>query len=316
MDEHDLMRLRERMGDHYLGRRLRAQVTRILFIVGQGRGGFHYENVEFIMRVLRGGLHLTGLDRRGRANALALQVRENTVVIPNLPPAFDGLRIAHLSDLHLDGYAGLGRHIAATLADHPFDLAVLTGDYRFHTTGQDAFATRELHELVPALRQQARRFGVLAILGNHDFIEMVPELESAGARTLLNEAHALQDGNVTLWIVGLDDAHYYGVHDFEMALRDIPASDPRILLIHSPEVIPEASARGFALYLTGHTHGGQVCLPGGIPVLVNAKCARRYIAGVWQHNGMAGYTSRGVGSSGVFARFFCPPEIVIHVLRR
>jgi predicted MPP superfamily phosphohydrolase len=57
-------------------------------------------------------------------------------------------------------------------------------------------------------------------------------------------------------------------------------------------------------------------LPGGIPVLVNAKCARRYIAGVWQHNGMAGYTSRGVGSSGVFARFFCPPEIVIHVLRR
>ena len=89
----------------------------------------------------------------------------------------------------------------------------------------------------------------------------------------------------------------------------------RILLAHSPEVIPEASERGFCLYLTGHTHAGQICLPGGWPPMVNARCPRRYIAGAWTFNGMAGYTSRGTGSSGVFARFNCPPEVVIHILR-
>ena len=61
----------------------------------------------------------------------------------------------------------------------------------------------------------------------------------------------------------------------------------RILLAHSPEVIPEASERGFCLYLTGHTHAGQICLPGGWPPMVNARCPRRYIAGAWTFNGMA-----------------------------
>ncbi len=316
MDEHDLIRLRERMGDQYLGRRLHAQVTRILYLVGQGRGGFHYENVEVIMRLLKLLLRVSGIQAHGKRNALDLQVRENRVVLPTLPPALEGIRIAHLSDLHLDGYPGLGQHIAHTLADHTFDAAVLTGDYRFYTTGHYDRVAQELRALVPALRAHAQRFGVYAILGNHDFIEMVPVLENAGAQTLLNEAVALTADDATLWLVGLDDAHYYGTYDFAKPLRGIPPNAPRILLIHSPEVIPEASAHGFELYLTGHTHGGQICLPNGFAPLKNAHCARRYIAGAWSFNGMQGYTSRGVGASGVFARFFCPPEVVIHILTR
>jgi uncharacterized protein len=119
-----------------------------------------------------------------------------------------------------------------------------------------------------------------------------------------------------LWLIGLDDAHFYGLHDFDKALQGTATDAAKILLVHSPELIPQAAARGFGLYLTGHTHAGQLCLPGGHPVLLNARCARRYTAGPWQFNGMSGYTSAGVGSSGIFARFFCPPEIVIHTLHR
>jgi len=315
MDAQDLERLRVRMGDAYLGRRLHTQVTRILQLLGEGRGGLHYENVEFIMRTLDFLLRISGLHHLGTRNALDIQVREHRVTIPNLPAEFDGLRLAHLSDLHLDGYPGLGQHIADKLAAHTYDVAVLTGDYRFHTTGDSTHVTRELRDLIGAVRDCAR-FGVFGILGNHDFIEMVPVLEAAGVQTLLNESVALKQNGAQLWLVGLDDAHFYGAYDFDKALSGVSNGDARIALVHSPEIIPEASAHGFALYLTGHTHGGQVCLPGGTAILANARCARKYLAGAWCYNGMQGYTSRGTGSSGVFARFFCPPEIVIHTLTR
>ena len=89
-----------------------------------------------------------------------------------------------------------------------------------------------------------------------------------------------------------------------------------ILLSHSPETHREAAALGYDLQLSGHTHGGQICLPGGIPILHNAPgCRRELIAGPWREGSMLGYTSRGAGAAGVAARFFCPPEITIHTLR-
>jgi len=314
MDEHSLLALRERIGDEHLGQRMRAQVDLMTQLMGRGYGSFHYENVSLFVHAIRLALRVTGLYRRGQRNALAFSVHENPVLMPDLPAPFAGLRILHLSDLHLDGYLGLGQHIARAVSGLAFDVCVLTGDFRFFDTGRYAHIATELEALVPAL---ACRFGVYGILGNHDFIEMVPLLEAKGIRMLLNEAVALTADGASLWLVGLDDAHLYGMHNFEKGLRDVPPDAPRILLAHSPEVIAEASKRGFSLYLTGHTHGGQICLPGGHPLLLNARCPRRYaVGGPWQFQRMAGYTSRGTGSSGVFTRFFCPPEIVVHVLKR
>ncbi len=313
MDEHSLLALRERIGDEHLGRRMRGQVDRTVQLFGLERGGFHYENLPLFAHAVRLTLRVIGLYRRGRRNALALTVRENVVPMQGLPAPLDGLRILHLSDLHLDGYVGFGSHVAKAVSGLDFDACVLTGDFRFFDTGRYEHITAELEALMPALTCP---LGIYGILGNHDFIEMVPMLEAAGVRMLLNEAVALTVGGASLWLVGLDDAHLYGVYDFEKGLRHVSPDGPRILLVHSPELIPEASARGFGLYLAGHTHGGQMCLPGGWPLLTNARCPRRYTAGAWQFNGMAGYTSLGTGSSGVFARFFCPPEIVIHVLKR
>jgi len=313
MDEYSLLALRERMGDKHLGRRWRAQVDYVVQIVGQGRGRFHYENISLFIHAVGLALRLAGLYRRGQRNALAFVVRENPVALPDLPTAFDGLRILHLSDLHLDGYPGLGSHIARAVSGLRFDLCVLTGDFRFFDTGQYRHIAAELEALAPALHC---RFGVYGVLGNHDFIEMAPLLETTGVRLLLNESVALTTAGEALWLVGLDDAHLYGLYDFERGLRGVPTNGVRILLVHSPELIPEAAMRGFSLYLAGHTHAGQMCLPGRRPLFLNARCPRHYTAGPWRFNRMAGYTSAGVGSSGVFARFFCPPEIVIHVLQR
>jgi uncharacterized protein len=313
MDEHSFDHLRQRLGDEYLGKRLRAQVDHISNVTGQGLGSFHYENIPLFVRTVDFLLRISGLRRFGQQNALQFAVRENRVLFPGLPEPFAGLRILQLSDLHLDGFPGLGGRIARAVAGLSFDLCVLTGDFRFSEIGRYRHVAEELDALVPALKC---RLGIHGILGNHDFIEMAPLIEAAGVRLLLNEGVTFNANGGTLWLVGLDDAHFYGLHDFDKALQDTPANAAKILLVHSPELIPQAAARGFGLYLTGHTHAGQICLPGGIPILINARCARRYISGQWQFNGMEGYTSAGVGSSGVFTRFFCPPEIVIHTLER
>jgi len=297
-------------------KRLRAQVDRITQITGHGVGSFHYENTPLFVRAAGLFLRLSGLEGLGRRNALQFVVRENVVAFSHLPAPFAGLRILHLSDLHLDGHVGLGSLIAQAVKDLVFDVCVLTGDFRFHDAGRYQHIEHELAALVSALKCP---LGVFGVLGNHDFIEMAPLIEACGIRLLLNEAVDLTLNGERLWLVGLDDAHFYGLHNFEKALRDVSVEDARILLVHSPELIPQAARHRFGLYLTGHTHAGQFCLPGrvgarGHPLLLNARCERQYTAGNWQYAGMAGYTSAGVGSSGVFARFFCPPEIVIHTL--
>src|SRR4029079_2861599 len=99
--------------------------------------------------------------------------------------------------------------------------------------------------------------------------------------------------------------------DLDAALSGVPEDACKVLLVHSPEVIARAAERGVDLYLCGHTHGGQVCLPGLGPVVLNANCARRYARGTWRYGSMQGYTSSGLGTSCVPVRFFCPPEVAV-----
>jgi predicted MPP superfamily phosphohydrolase len=312
MDEQTFNDLRQRLGDEHLGKRMRAQVEHIINVTGQGLGTFHYENIPLFIRMVALSLRISGLIKYGERNALQFTVRQNCISFPRLPKSFDGLRILQLSDLHLDGHPGLGRLIAQAVDGLSFDLCVLTGDFRFSDVGHYRHLVDELDVLIPSLKCP---LGVYGVLGNHDFIEMAPLIEAAGVQLLLNEGVELDAKGGKLWLIGLEDAHYYGLHNFGKALQGVPEDTAKILLVHSPELISQAAALGFGLYLTGHTHAGQMCLPGGFPLLLNARCPRRYIAGGWQYNGMNGYTSAGIGSSGVFARFFCPPEITIHTLK-
>ena len=110
--------------------------------------------------------------------------------------------------------------------------------------------------------------------------------------------------------------HFFRVDNIEKAALLIPRGEFSILLSHAPEVFRQAAHADFNLMLSGHTHGGQICLPGSIPIKLEAVLPRRMGSGAWRYNDMIGYTSVGAGSSVVPVRLNCPPEITMHRLRR
>lgn len=282
----------------------------------EGKGGLAFENVEWIHLFLARALDLLRLRKRGEANALDLRLKELQWHFPDLPPSFDGYTILHLSDLHIDGLQPLHERIYELLGRKKADLVVITGDFRFSTSGPQHLVLEFLEKIADRL---CGVDGALAILGNHDTAQIVEPLERLGLRVLLNENHIIHRNGERLILAGVDDLHFYAMGDLERCHRQSAptgTSDFKILLVHSPEAIAEAEALGYSFYLCGHTHGGQICLPGGVPILVNARCRRKFAAGSWRYGKMAGYTHLGTGSSCLPVRFFCRPEIVLHKLQR
>ncbi|MGB0910089.1 MAG: metallophosphoesterase [Nitrospirales bacterium] len=311
MDAKVFSHVLKRIGPDHAGRRLELQTIHSAIRSGPTGFRFSIENLDSVGPLLKTLLKISGLWARAVRNSINYQVTENTVTLPNLPNAFQGFRLLHLSDIHIEGIVDKGQALRETIRHLEFDLCVITGDYRLLTYGD---YEKTLDALEPLLKDIQCPHGIIGILGNHDFLEMVPGLENLGVRMLLNEACPIQCGGETIWIVGLDDAHWYEVADLSKSLRSVEEDTVRILLVHSPEIISEAHEAGVDLYLCGHSHGGQICLPGGIPIIVNSRCAREYTNGSWQHESLQGYTSRGTGSSLLPVRFSCRPEIVVHRL--
>lgn len=280
--------------------------------VRRGRSRFHTEGMDILCAILKGALQIVGLRALGEHNARSPRVREVCLTYDTLPEGFCGFKILHLSDIHVDGLAGLAETISAPLQSLEADLCVLTGDYRFERSGPCDNVYPNMEKILGSINT---RLGILGILGNHDVSEEVSHLERLGVKMLVNEAIELRQGDDKVWVIGVDDPHYYGCDDLPGAMRAVPPEAFKILLVHTPEIIEEASAHGVDLYLCGHTHGGQICLPWIGPIIVNANCPRRFTQGVWRHKNMQGYTSAGVGTSGVPVRFFCPPEIALIELR-
>lgn len=281
--------------------------------LGRGHGSFHFENLEIFTNFVHRTLTLTGMMSRGERNALKPIVRHLTFEFAGLPPSFDGFRLLHLSDIHADALAGLAETICDQVSQLEVDLCVLTGDYRFQIHGPCHNVYHNMEKILASIHS---RRGVVGILGNHDFAEEAIWLEGMGVRMLINQSIQVQQDHESIWVVGLDDPHYYGCDDLPGALKDVPDDGFKLLLVHTPEIIQEAADAGVSLYLCGHTHGGQICLPLIGPLLTNANCARKYTRGAWEFQGVKGYTNVGVGSSGVPVRFHCPPEIAVIELRR
>jgi len=263
------------------------------------------------MRVLSGFLRTIGVAQWGRRNMLAVQREENTLRLRGLPPPFRGRRLLQLSDLHADIDPGIVPAVIRAIGDWEYDAVVLTGDYRAHTRHEWDTALALCAVVAKSLRPEVPKF---AILGNHDALEMVPGLEALGWRVLLNEAAPWRLGGAELWIGGVDDDHTYGTADVAKVRAAISPDACALLLSHTPSTYAEAASAGFAAMLSGHTHGGQMCLPGGIALLNNAHAPRFVLAGPWNYQWMNGYTSRGAGACRVPARFFCPPEVTRHTL--
>ncbi len=268
-----------------------------------------FERLLSVFRVL---LRLTGLYGKGLAQAKDIQVVERELFFAELPSAFDGFRILHLSDLHIDAIPGLEEILLKKIQPLTFDLCVITGDFRMDTTGTFRQIVPAMDRLLASVRPE---YGVLAVLGNHDTYRMVDVLETAGLRFLVNETVRLEKENRQICITGIDDTFYFYTDSALQALEK-DSSDFSIVLAHTSELSDVAAANGYKLYLCGHTHGGQICLPGGIPVISHQKGKRERIRGLWYHNGLTGYTSPGAGVSGIPLRFHCPPEITLFQLKR
>jgi hypothetical protein len=310
MDE-DLHKLERRLGRLHARQRLGIETDHEQRVFGDGLNFFHIENWTSGHRLIALALKASGLYWRGQRNAENVVVRRNTIRLPHLPPAFDGFTLLHLTDLHVEISAPAMRRAAALVRDMSYDICVLTGDYRAATYGPFDATLAGLAQLRAAIKAP-----VYAVLGNHDTVRMVPGLEEIGIRMLLNEHETFARGGTRIHLAGIDDAHYYRVDNIEKVASAIPHDEVSILLSHTAEIYRQAAHADFDVTLSGHTHGGQICLPGGIPVTLDAKLPRRMGAGAWRYNRMVGYTSTGVGTCVVAVRLNCPPEIVLHRLER
>ena len=303
--------LEQRVGRQHLRQRLGIEQDHETQVIGRGRNLFHIENWYSIHGLIRGILKLSMLYTRGRNNTLAIETRHNHFYIPHLPKAFNDYKILHISDLHLDMHPDFPHVLGESVRDLEYDICVLTGDFRGRTHGPIEPTLDALRRLRPNLKQE-----VYAILGNHDSIRMVPVLEGMDIRVLLNESVELQRNGACIFMAGIDDPHYFRADNLEKASDQIPFDAVSILLSHSPEMYLHAAHAGFDIMLSGHTHGGQICLPGGYPIMCNMRAPRKVCRGAWRYRNMQGYTSVGSGASVVEVRLNCPPEITLHRLLR
>jgi len=254
-----------------------------------------------------------------RALERHLTLVEGDVAIAGLPAGFDGARVLLITDVHLGPFLSppaLERVFARLLSADP-DLVLLGGDLT--TAKIDEFPAG-----AAAFRSLRAPLGVFAVLGNHDHYTGHPErlrglLADCGVRVLHNSAVSLEtpggpDGDpARLVVAGIDDLHA-GSPDLDAALAQASPGAPVVLLSHNPDVVFGAARRGVRLVLSGHTHGGQIRIP-GLPVLVRMSRYRldegHYVAGATHL-----IVSRGLGVTGLPVRLFCPPEAVLITLRR
>lgn len=246
-----------------------------------------------------------------------LTVERQTLAFSDLPPAFDGLRVAFLSDIHWGPFFSQERldRLVQRVNNLRPDLVLLGGDY-----ADDSDAAVAFFEQRPAF---SARLGVYAVAGNHD--RVMPEsnraaleaaMTAAGVTPLFNCAAPLILSGQSIYIAGIDD-YGNGHPDVYAASRGLRADDFVIFLSHNPDVIPtladvpgaDGSTRWADLILCGHTHGGQLTLFGRRAIVPVNTYGERYRTGWKQENGAEILISNGVGTSVVPMRFFAPPQI-------
>jgi uncharacterized protein len=311
MNKDILRKLDERLGPLHAKQRFGIEQDREGQLFGRGLTFFHLDNWYPAPWIIQNFFKATGLYWRARRNAERILVKHNEVQLKELPTRFDGFTILHISDLHVDMNEIAMKRLIELVDGMHYDLCVLTGDYRGESFGPFQAALDGVAEVRAHLKEP-----IYGVLGDHDTIQMVPGLEAMGIRVLLNECETLVRGDQRIYLAGIDDAHYFRADNIEKASLPIPNGSFSILLSHTPEVYRQAAHADFNLMLSGHTHGGQICLPGSIPITLEAVLPRRMGSGAWQYHDMTGYTSVGAGSSVVPVRLNCPPEITLHRLCR
>ena len=262
----------------------------------------------------------------------ALDVTSFDLHLPDLPPMLDGLRIAHLSDLHASDIVEpewIREGVGAANESEP-DLACVTGDFVYRSASYAAACALELSRLnAPA--------GRFAVLGNHDLWngadEVTRALQQVDIRVLRDEAVRVPYRGGAAWIFGVEDTglgclgggggwgdlrqlYAPAVQAATSFFADAPADGLRLLLVHNPDFMELMANSPVDLALAGHTHGGQVVLPVVGPVVLPSCFGDRYASGLVTSPGGPVYVNRGVGLIEPAVRLNCPPEVAVITLRR
>ncbi len=244
-----------------------------------------------------------------------------SIGLQRLPEQFNGFRIAQLSDIHFGPYMGKSDIERALRLIEPFqpNLLVLTGDFVSHPLAR-AFGpagARNAEPCADALSQWSK-CPMVAVLGNHDHWNgpgiVTGALQDHGIRVLRNASLALERDGTRLWIAGVDDVLNYAA-DLDRTLARVPDSETTILLAHEPDFADRAARYGIDLQLSGHSHGGQVRVPGFGPLIL-PRLAHKYPVGLNHVGDLQVYTNCGLGVITPPVRLFCPPEVSLITLHK
>jgi len=235
-----------------------------------------------------------------------------TLNLPGLPEGLKGLKIAQVSDLHVNQFIGRSHieKLTEKISEEKPDIIVITGDFVSNSVKYIPVAGS-------GLKQLTAPYGVYGCLGNHDYYtgakEVRKQMESIGMNILLNSSEEIEIKGEKLSIAGLDDL-WVGKPDFDAALAATINSDMVILLSHNPDTFPTAANRNVNLTLSGHTHGGQV----GVKLLGNhysfVHLVTPYVMGEFNIGNSKLYVNRGIGTVGPPIRLNSTPEITIFTL--
>ncbi|OWK36243.1 metallophosphoesterase [Fimbriiglobus ruber] len=248
----------------------------------------------------------------GFAESNDLRVDRQTISIPRLPAAFRGLTVAFLTDIHHGPYISkeyVSGVVRTTRLLNP-DLVLLGGDY----------SHRDVKYIAPCfeiLSHLTAPFGVYGVLGNHDYKDGLQEtregFRSANIEELTNRGVWLTRGGERFRLAGVDDL-WMGDPQLAPALGDARPTDACLLLSHNPDFVETITDRRVGLVLSGHTHGGQVVLPGAGAPIVPSRYGAKYAHGLVEAPATKVYVSSGIGVSVLPVRANCRPEITLITL--
>lgn len=248
----------------------------------------------------------------GFAESESLRIERVTLPLRNLPRAFDGLRVVFLTDIHHGPYTELefvAQIVRTTLSLQP-DLILLGGDY----------CLRDRKYIAPCfdvLRMLSAPLGVYGVLGNHDHWHGLEDtragMRRAGVEELTDRGVWLTRGADRLRLGGVDDL-WCGQPDAAAAVGDATREDAVLLLSHNPDLAETMADRRIGLVLSGHTHGGQVIVPGMTNPFIPSRYGDKYSHGQVEAPATTVYVSRGLGLTGLPVRYNCPPELTLLTL--
>lgn len=272
------------------------------------------KNIHFHRKMQRSMTHWRNKFFKPEFKPNDFQLENIEVEIPNLDPAFNGYRIANISDIHLgqwitpqhlDGVVGL-------VNDQKPDMVAITGDFVSYILDEVAV------DLEVSLKKLDPKDISVAVLGNHDHwmgAEKIREiLKNCDIIDVSNDVYSLKRNHSQLNIAGVDSV-MLGKNRLDLVLKKLPEEGPSILLAHEPDFADISSITGrFVLQMSGHSHGGQFIIP-GLGTMIRGPLFFKYPHGKYQVGDMVQYTSRGLGTNIFWFRMNCDPEITIFTLK-